>query len=67
MKTYIGAKLLKAKEMNIFEASEVLKRPIPIPENKEEEGYLVEYEEGFKSWSPKSVFEKCYREVNIKE
>ena len=26
-----------------------------------EEGYIVEYEDGYKSWSPKEVFEKAYK------
>lgn len=26
-----------------------------------EEGYIVEYEDGYKSWSPKTVFEKAYK------
>lgn len=28
------------------------------------EGYIVEYEDGHISWSPKSVFEKAYRVAN---
>ena len=63
MEYYIGAKLLKAKKMNYDEAVKELNRPLPISE--ETEGYLVEYEEGFKSWSPKTVFEKAYRKTNI--
>ena len=33
------------------------------PATIEEDGYLVEYKDGYKSWSPKSVFEEAYREV----
>ena len=28
------------------------------------DGYGVEYEDGYKSWSPKDVFEKAYRKVD---
>ena len=33
------------------------------PATVEEDGYLVEYKEGYKSWSTKSAFEEAYREV----
>ena len=44
------------------EAQKVLGREIK-PATDEEDGYLVEYNDGYKSWSPKSMFEKAYREV----
>lgn len=31
------------------------------PATVEEDGYLVEYKDGYKSWSPKSVFEGAYK------
>ena len=31
------------------------------PATIEEDGYLVEYKDGYKSWSPKSVFEEAYK------
>lgn len=34
-----------------------------VDDVKLEDGYLVEYKEGYKSWSPKSVFDEAYREV----
>lgn len=37
---------------------------IPEDENPNDEGYLVEYEGGYQSWSPKDVFEKDYRECD---
>jgi len=30
-------------------------------------GYLVIYEDGYKSWSPREVFERCYRRVTHEE
>ena len=32
-----------------------------------EVGYKVVYEDGYESWSPKDVFERCYREVTSEE
>ena len=44
---YIGTKIIKA-----------------WPEYKDDkEGYAVEYEDGYRSWSPKDVFEKAYRPI----
>lgn len=34
---------------------------IPADEDPAREGYLVEYDGGYKSWSPKEEFEKAYR------
>lgn len=53
-------KFLGCGEM--VEAQKVLGREIK-PATVEEDGYLVEYKDGYKSWSPKSVFEEAYREV----
>ncbi len=58
MTQYIGTKIIKAMSMNAEKASEVLSRSIPPEEG---EGYLVEYEDGYRSWSPKSAFENAYR------
>ena len=62
MEKYIGTKVVKAEPMTMTEAQEVLGRELK-PANLEEDGYLVEYKDGYKSWSPKSVFEEAYREV----
>lgn len=62
MKKYIGTKVIMAEPMTMTEAQKVLGREL-TQSAIEENGYLVEYENGYKSWSPKSVFEKAYREV----
>lgn len=65
-KCYIGTKVVRGIPMS----HEVwLRSQNKWNENQETlgEGYLVEYEDGYKSWSPKSVFERCYREVTLKE
>lgn len=63
MKQYIGTKIVKAMPMTMTKAQEMLGREIK-PATVEEDGYLVEYKDGYKSWSPKSVFEEAYREAD---
>lgn len=60
MKQYVGTKVVMAEPMTITEAQKVLGRELN-PETIEEDGYLVEYKDGYKSWSPKSVFEEAYK------
>ncbi len=59
MKTYIGTKIVQAE-------------PALNPKHEglhvdAEEGYTVVYEDGYRSWSPKDVFERCYREITVPE
>lgn len=65
MKKYIGIKVIKAEPMTMKEAQKVLGRKIATlkPVTVDENGYLVEYKDGYKSWSPKDVFEEAYHEV----
>lgn len=60
MKKFIGTKVIMAEPMTMTEAQKVLGREIK-PAVKEADGYLVEYDNGYKSWSPKSVFEMAYK------
>lgn len=62
---YIGTKVIKAEPMTMKEAQKVLGRKIATlkPVTVEENGYLVEYKGGYKSWSPKDVFEEAYHDV----
>ena len=62
MKKFIGTKVVKAEPMTMAEAQKVLGREIK-PATVEEDGYLVEYKDGYKSWSPKSVFEEAYKPI----
>lgn len=59
MQTYIGTKIIKARPATRDEVEELLKRSIGGKE--EGAGYLVEYPDGYQSWSPKDVFEAAYR------
>ena len=60
MKKFIGTKVIMAEPMTMTEAQKVLGRELK-PATAEEDGYLVEYKDGYKSWSPKSVFEEAYK------
>ena len=62
MKKFIGTKVIMAEPMTMTEAQKVLGRELK-PSTVEEDGYLVEYKDGYKSWSPKTVFNEAYREV----
>lgn len=70
-KVYIGCKIVRAKLMLRSEFN-ALKKEIPLEQIEpylvdDEYGYMVTYEDGYKSWSPRGVFERCYRLVTLKE
>jgi hypothetical protein len=74
MKQYIGTKIIKATPMTAEDAWGVLGRK-PCTDNAElraefidgnskkyvHPGYLVEYPDGYQSWSPRKQFEEAYR------
>lgn len=62
MSMYIGTKVVMAMPMTMTEAQKVLGREIK-PATVEEDGYLVWYKDGYRSWSPKSVFDDAYRKL----
>ena len=64
MKQFIGTKIIKAKPMSKFEYNSFRGWQIPKDENPADEGYLVEYSDGYISWSPKKQFEEAYRECD---
>lgn len=65
MNKYIGVKIIEAEPMTADEAGEILHRPIDVSNaDKEGNGYLVKYPDGYVSWSPKNAFEEAYRRVN---
>lgn len=64
LKQYTGTKTVKARPMTMGEAYErkLLKEGIrPSECETDKAGYLVEYEGGYQSWSPKDVFEVAYK------
>jgi len=71
MQKYTGTKTLYAKPMTKAEYNTLRGWEMPVDEDPNEEGYLVEYADGGKpnhpdflgyiSWSPKDVFERSYK------
>lgn len=59
MKKFIGIKFVNAEPMSASVAKEKGYRV----ENNNGEGYEVTYEDGYKSWCPKHVFDKANAEV----
>lgn len=57
MEKYIGVKRVLAVPMSYNEAIE---KGYRVNDKTATEGYEVEYEDGYKSWSPKDVFDKAY-------
>ena len=65
LRTFVGVKMIQAKPMNyhqflseIKNVNEAVAKHEVYGEDKE--GYLVVYSDGYKSWSPKDVFEAAY-------
>lgn len=62
MKKYIGTKTVLAKLVTVKEAEKALGKKIDMSKHeKDTEGYLVEYADGYQSFSPKEVFEEAYK------
>lgn len=64
---YVGTKILEAKPMNLGEYNKVRGWTIPEDEDTNREGYCVYYPDNYCSWSPKEIFEQCYRKIYEKE
>lgn len=62
LKPYVGCKLIKAKPMKLSEFN-VSKGNMDGPDEADQEGYMVQYSDGYESWSPKDVFENAYLEI----
>lgn len=67
MKKYIGTKTVSAEPMLLGEFIKQTGRnpyvnDIEVHDNSEK-GYIVEYKDGYKSWSPADVFEEAYHEI----
>lgn len=64
MKKYVGVKLVEAEPMKKIEFHSLTKQNSMLSyEQANEEGYLVVYPDGYKSWSPKETFENAYFNV----
>lgn len=65
-KKYVGSKIILAEPMT-QEAFLKFKGRYRDGQETYGDGYLVEYEDKYQSWSPKDVFERCYREISKSE
>ena len=57
MKQYIGTKEVSAQPMT---ADEAVAKGYKVDNHEHEDGYEVQYTDGYKSWSPKMVFDVSY-------
>jgi len=64
MVAYVGSKIVLASPMTCDAAHTWMGRPIPPGADPNELGYAVLYPDGYRSWSPKAVFEEAYRGVS---
>lgn len=60
METYIGTKVIKATPMTSDDAWRAGYRI----SGYDSDGYEVEYEDGYRSWSPKAAFDAAYRKCS---
>jgi hypothetical protein len=62
---YIGTILVRATPMNSDEFAKEQKQRLSYVGVAE--GYKIVYEDGYISWSPRDVFERCYRPLTREE
>lgn len=62
---YIGTKIVKAEPMTSLDFKK--SKGFSISNEEDSHGYKVTYEDGYISWSPKEVFERCYRLITSSE
>ena len=58
---YIGTKAVAAKPMNRLEYNQFRGWDLPVDECADDKGYIVQYSDGYISWSPDSQFVDSYR------
>lgn len=61
MSSYIGTKISGAKPMNRLEYNQFRGWKLPEDEDGSDSGYVVQYADGYISWSPAEQFEEAYR------
>jgi hypothetical protein len=65
-KLYIGTKIIKAVPMMHSDYLNSIGKPFESNQ-VDEEGYQVMYDNNYKSWSPRNVFDIAYREITDSE
>ena len=66
MKSYIGAKIIRAEPMDECTFLREVKHQNE-PNRETRSGYKVVYPDGYVSWSPQEVFEGAYRVISDAE
>lgn len=59
--TYIGTKMIRATPMTRGDYNSLRGWDMPAGEDAADDGFLVEYQDGHISWSPKATFDDTYR------
>jgi hypothetical protein len=68
MSVYIGTKIVHAEPMTREDFQKTVRKLGPFTNDEPvHHGYYVRYADGYKSWSPKDVFEMAYRLVDPAE
>ena len=62
-KQYVGVKTINAVPMTKGDFEKSYKQNLATLYGRDDAGYLVIYPDGYKSWSPKDVFEEAYKEI----
>ena len=62
--TYIGVKILGGKPMTRGEYCKFRGWELPADENGDDAGSIVQYKDGYISWSPAQQFDDAYRETS---
>lgn len=66
LQKYIGTKIIKAVPMDESTFLENYKNA-DVVDKETREGYFVQYDNDYESWSPKEVFESHYRKISESE
>lgn len=64
---FVGTKIVKGVPMTERDFFKNIKKEDISNRETYGDGYMVTYEDGYVSWSPKRVFEQCYRLLSDSE
>ena len=66
MEHYLGVKLVQARSMTRAEFADLTGLTV-VDGDETRAGYLVQYKDGYQSWSPKEAFEEAYLPLDADE
>ncbi|MBT0666995.1 DUF2829 domain-containing protein [Novosphingobium profundi] len=64
MTSFIGTKRLEARPLSLGDYNNYRGWTIPAGQDPAQPGYLVKYEDGYESWSPKQIFDAAYNPLD---